>query len=194
MNNIIALVKRLQISRFLIIFLAGVLLLINTACTQPSSATSATSPTTSNVSNKDTNPGYNKNYQTPSGYDEDNNVVLKEVKESYKTVPREGGMNEHQDVDRRQNLSSAEKKSQKLVNQAKDNLEDANRNSQKVVKNIQDKATPSNIKDQLEDLSDNIGKSSKDIKEGTKRGFENLKTNLKTASEQAADKADLTIP
>jgi ElaB/YqjD/DUF883 family membrane-anchored ribosome-binding protein len=185
MNTMITLVKRLQLARIVVVFLAGILLLVSVACSQPPSVK------TSN------NPGYNSDYQNPSGNDTDNNVVLKEVKESYKTVSPQGGMNGYRDTDRRQNTSASDTKAQELINRSKGNLSKGVRNPKEAVENVRNDASLDKIKDSFEDLSKNVNNSVNDstrqIKQGTERGLENLKTNLKSTTDQVSDSVKQVI-
>ncbi|ELR98240.1 DUF6658 family protein [Gloeocapsa sp. PCC 73106] len=168
MNTIIASVKRLRLARIVLAFLAGFFLLFNTACSRPPSADLS----------KTTDP----NYQTNSVYDQKDNVVLKEVKESYKTVAPEGGMNQHRDVDRRRDTAASDIKAQRLVNRTEGNVDNKDVwNPKQAVENLQDNLSADKVKNKLGDVSDNVAETSHDIKKGAERGFENLKTNLKGA-------------
>jgi hypothetical protein len=173
MDIMITFVKRLQLSRLLVMFLAGIILLVSTACSQsPSDELSKT--------------------ETP-GYVNKDNVVLKAVKDSYKTVPSEGGMNNHRDVDRRQNTKFTDAKAQNLINRANNHLQNGTRNPVEAVENLKSDAPINKIKDKFEDVSKNILDSTHEAKEGANRGFENLKTNIKSTSDSVADKVEQVI-
>lgn len=165
MGIMITFVKRLQLSRLLIIFLAGIILLISTACSQSSSDKLSKT-------------------ETPSKYVNKDNIVLKAVKDSYKTVPSEGGINNHRDVDRRQNTKLTDAKAQNLINQANNHLQKSTRNPVEAVDKLKSDAPIDKIKGKFEDISKNILDSTQEAKEGANRGFENLKTNFQSTSDK----------
>lgn len=168
----ISFVKSLHLSRILIVFFAGIMLLINTACSQPSS---------DQISSE-------QMYKTnKTGYDTKNNVVLKAVKDSYQTVPPEGGMNNHRDTDRRQNIKATEAKGKELVDQAKSHLQASSLNTKEAAENLTNNDSMNKVKDKFEDFSKNVTDSTEEIKKGANKNFENLKTNLQSASDKVSD-------
>ncbi len=183
MNTIITFVKRLRLARIVVIFLAGIVLLVNTACSQPSSAKTS----------KMNNPGYNQETQNPSGYETEDNVVLKGLKESYKTVPPEGGMNQHRDVDRRKDNTASDARSQDLVNRAEDHLQKSVRNPKEAADNLRNDVSVDKIKNKFGDLSKNVNDSTRQIKEGTEKGLDDLKTNLKSTVDQVSDNVQRAV-
>lgn len=95
MNNIIAVLKRLQLKRILVVFLSGMLLLVSVACSQPSAQAKSSS------TSGDTEP------------------ILKNPKGT-----KEDDMNKFSDVDpRRETTSAAESKAKQLINQSEKNLQ-----------------------------------------------------------------------
>jgi|GEM_PF-2307059 len=118
MNTIITFVQKLRLARIVVIFLAGIVLLVSTACSSPLIA-------------KTPNP-IDENTQSSSMYDRNENVD-KLIKESYKTEAPQGGMNNHQDVDPRQNTSESQAKAKQLIKQAQKNVQQGTRNTNETV-------------------------------------------------------------
>jgi len=174
MNTINAIVKRLRLSSVLFIFLAGIVLLVNTACSQ------VPTDKVSEVKNPES---------SSSGYDKDDNVVLKAVKESYKIAPPEGGMNNHRDTDRRLKSTVSDAKAQDLINGAKDNLKESTRNPKEAVENLKNDAPISKIKNKFQDFSKNVTDSTDEVKKGAGKGFDNLKNNLKSTGDRVSENA-----
>ncbi len=171
MNTIITFVKSLRLARILVIFLAGMVLLFSTACSNLPKAVS-------DLTNGET--------QTPSIYKQNENVSNM-MKESYKTVPPQGGMNQHQDVDRRQNTSAAQAKAKGLVDNAQKNVKQGVRDSNKVIDDVKDNLSADKVKDTFENIKDNVSQSAQDFKQGTQRGLKNIKNNLDSTVDQVSD-------
>jgi hypothetical protein len=135
-------IKRWQLTRGLVVFLAGILLFVGTACSQFSSDNASQSP-----SSRESSP-----YRI-----QDNTAT--HLEESYSTQPRQGGMNEHLDIDARRDLSSPAAKSDRLIEQSQRNLQRRASNPKQAVDNLQETGSVEKVGEKLEDVSENIGQS-----------------------------------
>ncbi len=163
MNKIISAYKRLGLARILSVFLAGVFLLITTACGDSSSLNAS-----------------------PGNTDK----VIPNQTELYDTIqPREGGMNQYSDTDPRQNTSGVKAKSKAAMDKAKSNL-NRSENPQEFAESFK-KGEP--IGERVENFGEDVGSSVKDfssnVSEGAKKNFENLQENIKSAPESLSEKA-----
>lgn len=169
MNNTFAFLKRLHLARILVVFLAGIFLLVSTACTKTPSVTASRT--------------LNNPVEETSTYDIQE-PVQRHLDESYSTQN-----SPYPDSDVRENLSNAKAKSDRLINQAEKNLQNRASNPKEAFENLQ-KTGPSELKkigDKLGNIPDNVGKTAQDLKEGTERGSKNLKENIKSAADNISD-------
>ncbi|MGB3695707.1 MAG: DUF6658 family protein [Spirulinaceae cyanobacterium] len=163
MNKIISAYKRLGLARILSVFLAGVFLLITTACGDSSSVNASQGST---------------------------NKAIPNQTELYETIqPREGGMNQYSDTDPRQNTSGMKAKAKATKDQAKTNL-NRSENPEEFAESFKN-GEP--IGERVENLGEDIGSSVKEfssnVSEGAKKNFENLQENIKSAPESLSEKA-----
>jgi gas vesicle protein len=181
MNKTIAFVKRLRLARVVIVFLAGIVLFVSTACSNQPSASSKVSSTDLNKAD------------TSSPYRLDKNQD-QHLKESYSTKPRQGGMNLHTDTDARRDLSGTEATANKLINRAESNLQRRATNPKEAVDNLKDTASANKVGNNFDNATDRVGQSLKEMKEGAQRGAGNVKENTKNAADDIADQAQKTVP
>jgi len=182
MNKTIAFVKRLRLTQVVVVFLAGIVLFVSTACSNQPKVDA------SKVSSTDLN-----RPDTSSPYRLDKNQE-KHLKESYSTKPRQGGMNLHTDTDARRDLSATEAEADKLVNRAERNLQRRATNPKEAVDNLRDTASANKVSNNLDDATDRVGQSLKEMKQGAQRGARNLKENTENAADDIADQAQKTVP
>lgn len=168
MNSIVNFVKRLNLSRILVIFLAGILLFVSTACNQSPSVK------TSKVD------GDNTPYRIQEN-------TSSQLKETYSTEPEQGGMNEHLDVDPRRDITSPAAQADKLINQAERNIQQRRAaNPKEAIDNLRETASSSKVGNKLENASDRVGQSLQEMKEGAQRGARNLKENADSATDDVS--------
>jgi hypothetical protein len=166
MNSIVNFFKGFKLSRILVVFLAGVLVFVSTACNQ--------SPDVKTSKNDDT--PYRIQDNTAS-----------QLKETYSTEPEQGGMNQHLDVDPRRDLTSPAAKADKLINQAERNVQQRRAaNPKEAVDNLRETASTSKVGDKLENASDRVGQSLKEMGQGAQRGARNLKENVESATDDVS--------
>lgn len=182
MNKTIASLKHLRLTQVVVVFLAGILLFVSTACSnRPTVDTSKVSST--DLNRADTSSPYRL---------EKNQEQL--LKESYSTKPRQGGMNLHTDTDARRDLSATEAQADKLINRAERNLQRRATNPKEAVDNLRETASANKVGNNLDNASDRVGQSLKEMKEGAQRGARNLKENTETAADNISDQAQKTVP
>ncbi|MFB2897116.1 DUF6658 family protein [Aerosakkonemataceae cyanobacterium BLCC-F50] len=152
MKQIISFLNPTRLFRVLTVFLAGVLVIVTTAC----------SDGPANALDKNGRP------EVPS------NAV---------SSPYRGGMNGYSDVDPRANTSGLNSKANDLVNKAEGNIQKGADSFEKYADNYTS-GTPLN--ERVENLTKDIGESTKntakDVTKGTQRGVENLKGNTQNAA------------
>jgi gas vesicle protein len=157
MNKVFSSLKRVQIVRALVIFLAGVSMLLSTAC--------SSTPNTPKVSGEGSYTG---------------GVPQMEI---YKRVqPNEGGMNEYSDIDPRANTSRAEAKAKGLVDNAERNVrrgfEDPREAPDKLGNVIQKGSR---------NLSEQAQQTAEEVQQSAKEGTRNLRRNVREAREGASE-------
>lgn len=168
MNNTIAFLKRLRLARIVVVFLAGIFLLVSTACSNTPSATA--SRPTSNFADRD------------SAYDIQE-PLQQHLDESYSLQN-----SPYPDSDKRENLSNAKAKSDRLINQAQKNVQKQVDNPKEAFENMQ-RTGPRELKkvgDKFNEISDSVGETVEDLKEGTERGSRNLKENIKSPADNVS--------
>ncbi|NJK48439.1 hypothetical protein HC931_09810 [Candidatus Gracilibacteria bacterium] len=168
MNSSVNFFKSLKLSRILVIFFAGILLFVSTACNQ--------SPSVSKADGVDDNTPYRIQENTAS-----------QLRETYSTEPEQGGMNEHLDVDPRRDLTSPAAQADKLINQAERNIQQRRAsNPKEAVDNLRETASASKVGNTLENATERVGQSLKEMKEGAQRGAQNLKENVESATDDVS--------
>lgn len=192
-------IKRFSLSRIIIAFLAGMILLVNTACSKAPSASTNTGTGTfsSGVADEVTEPSNNsanKPYSaqpTKHASDKSGNYPLEKIqaehmKESYSTtdaVP--GSMNNFKDTE--PGVDKAGDKASYLVEKAKKNLDRRASSPPEAVENLKETGSLNKVGDKLNQYSDSLSNTTEGVKEGAKRGFQNLKENVKSAADDVSN-------
>lgn len=99
--------------------------------------------------------------------------------------PATGGMNQHND-DFRYDEGATQGKADRMIRQADRNL-DKTKTPKDAVDNLKNANPGNNIRKNTEAAQNTLGKVKDDVSEGTKRGTENLKANIKQAQENIKD-------
>ncbi|MBD2184923.1 DUF6658 family protein [Aerosakkonema funiforme] len=163
MNKVVSFIKQFNFLRVLTVFFAGVILFVSTACGSPSVQAKAL----------DRNP-------------------RPEIPEGAVTNTYKGGMNDFSDVDPRFDESKANKKADRLVNNAEHNIEYRADSPEQYGRNYRS-GTP--LGERVQNIGENIGESAtntaKDVAKGTRRGIENIKDNSQDAAKDVSRSADI---
>ena len=163
MNTVISAYKRLGLARILSVFLAGIFLLITTACGDSSSL---------NASQGNTD------------------KVIPNQTELYETIqPREGGMNQFNDTDPRQTTSSKKVKAKATKDQVRSNLNRSQTPGEFAGSFKKGEPIGERVENFGEDVSSSVKDFSSNVSEGAKKNFENLQENIKSAPESLSEKA-----
>lgn len=167
MNKLIQFVKSTQLKQIIVVFLAGVVLLISTACS------GSNTPTASYDANqRSETPARARNYN----YD-DATQTNKATK--IQSQPEKGGMNLYNDDPRIDN-PRVQSKTQELLQNANKSGKRAN--------------SPDNPGEFLEEQAESVGQSidrvRKNVSQGTEQGTRNLKSNLGQASRDVRGAAE----
>jgi hypothetical protein len=189
-------VKRFPLARIVVVFLAGVILLVSTACSKAPTASNYPARTTDNVAdsaNHSGNSSANRPYSaqpTDRATDRSGTYPLEKIqaehmKESYSTtdaVP--GTMNNFKD--REPGVDRAGAKADYLVEQAKKNLDKRASNPKEAVDNFRANGSFNKIGDNLNEFTDTVSRNAQDAKEGAVKGFNNLQENVKSAADDVS--------
>lgn len=158
MSKLIESIKSLKISQVIIVFLAGFILLVNTACSSPNSKVGSTKVSSQEAAKYD-------------AYDA--------------TQPKQGGMNGYNDDSRLDN-PAVQAKGKKLVDQAskKEPIDSARDYANEVGKGL-DKL-PETISRQAEDkynlAKENLDKASNVVKRTANEGYQRLEEQIEDGS------------
>lgn len=188
-----------RLARVLIVFLAGTILMVNTACSQTPSAntySSRGSDDTAGVSSdaQSANSSSTKPYSaqpTPHASDKSGTYPLekiqsKHMKESYSTTEaKPGSMNVFKDSE--PGVDRAGSKADYLVNQAKENLQKRAANPKEAVDNLRETASAQKVGEKLGQFPESAKNTAQGAAEGAKRGFKNLQENAKSAADDVSD-------
>lgn len=190
MSKIFAWVKKIKLSQIVMTFLAGVLLIVSTAC---------------NGSVQATTPGAGTRQEVPSGTQPNGNVTS--GKNPRPEVPKEattnrfekGTMNEFSDLDpRAKNVEQAANKAEALKQNAERNVIDQTGNVGENTKRILDKKGENaedfgkNVQRNAESAKDKLQGTAEDLKRGTQKGTENVKDNTYDATKGLSRGAERT--
>lgn len=160
LKNFLTSVKWNQV---LVVFLAGFLLLVSTACSRPDS------PRASGESS----------YQDHRAQRTDFDASAPE---------RVGGMNQYRDTTR--DTSAADAKARQLIQNARANENKVNK-PQDFVQNFQEgRPLGDRVRNVAEDVSETAANAAEDFKQGTQRGIRNLRENTQDAADTASRTAD----
>jgi hypothetical protein len=167
MNKVMSFVKQYRLGQLVVVFFAGIVLLLSTACT-PRTDMQAKIPAPNS-----------------SGTGGTYNERVGQQTELYDPIQeRKGGMNEYSDVDPRVNKKGVNAKATGLVKNAEDNV-DRVQNPKEFAEDYR-QGTPvgertRNIVDRVTDATQN---TAEDVAKGTQRGVENLKDNARTTGRE----------
>lgn len=181
MSKIASWVKKIKLSQIVMTFLAGVLLLVSTACnsgsvqaTTPGSGTRQEVPSGSQVDGK-IKPGENPRPEVPE--------------EATTNRFEKGTMNEFSDLDpRAKNVDNISNKAEALKQNAERNVIDQTGNVGENTKRILDKKGENaeefnrNVQRNTESAKDKLQGTAEDLKRGTQKGTENIKDNAYDAT------------
>lgn len=187
--------KHFSLARIIIVFLAGMILLVNTACSKTPSASTGTF--SSGVADKVTEPSNNsavKPYSaqpTKRAADKSGTYPLEKIqaehmKESYSTTDKvPGSMNNFKDTE--PGVDQAGDKASYLVEKAKQNLDRRAGSPPEAIENLKETGSLNKVGDKLNQFSDSLNNTTEGAKEGAKRGFRNLKGNVKSAADDVSN-------
>lgn len=195
MNKFITALKRIRLSQFLIAFLAGVLLLVNTACSNQGG---------------DTGVQARSRQEAPAGklIDSGKDNPRPEVPDDAVTNTfKPGTMNEFSDVDpRAKGVDAAANKAAALKENAERNVIDQTGDLGENTKRILDKKGENveqagkNVKQSTENATNKAAGATEDFVKGTKQAAEDVKDstlnttrNLTRSANQAAEDAKQTV-
>ncbi|MEG4342215.1 hypothetical protein QUB70_02840 [Microcoleus sp. A003_D6] len=169
MNRLTAFLKKIRAVQILTVFLAGILVLVSTACSRPDVTAGKTDVVAGRTSDK----------------------IREEVPSGAVTSEYKGGMNNYSDVDpRNQKVTSAEAKAQLLKEQAQHRIDTKSSNNVgENVRRVADDAT-----DKLDQVGEKLNENARtaqrkadDFGDKTKKGFANLKENTREGLKGAKD-------
>jgi hypothetical protein len=167
MNKLVAWLKSIRIDRILTVFLAGLLLIVSTACSGGASAKTADETRGKTAAE-----------------------IRQEVPESAVTNEYKGGMNDYSDVDPRQNISGAQTKAKGLVDNATKNIEEKSIDSPgQYVENYRS-GTP--LGERVKRIGENVGKAAENVTEDISKGTQENAQNAQKAAKGAKQAADET--
>ncbi len=153
MNKIMTWFKRIRLDRIVTVFLAGVLLLVSTAC-----GGSKVLAKTADQARQE--------------------VPSKAVTNTYK-----GGMNDYEDVDPRRDTSEAKAKAKDLIQNAQRNINEKGIDSPEEYAENYRSGTPlgERVRRLGEDIGNSAENVAEGVSKGTQRGIENIKENAQQA-------------
>ncbi len=190
MSKIASWIKKIKLNQIVMTFLAGVLLIVSTAC---NGSVQATTP------GADTRPEVPSGTQ-PSGKVTPGNNPRPEVPGEATTNRFEKGtMNEFSDLDpRAKNVEQAANKAEALKQNAERNVIDQTGNLGENTKRILDKKGENaedfgkNVQRNAESAKDKLQGTAEDLKRGTQKGTENIKDNTYDATKGVSRAAERT--
>ena len=162
MNRLIAAIKKIRVRQIFTAFMAGILMLVSTACNSPDVLAKTA------------------------------DQVREEVPSEAVTSKFKGGMNGYKDTDPRdnKNVSAAEANAQSLKDSAERRINtkssnDVSENLRRVGDAGADKLNE--LGQKLDENKDALGRKAKEFADNTKQGFENIKDNARGGVEDATD-------
>jgi hypothetical protein len=167
MNKAIGFLKRLRLTQILMVFLAGIVLFVSTACSQ-SPSTNASN--TTDAPSKDGSP-----------YRVEKNVG-KHLQETYPTDSNPGAI-KSQDLNKRADASAAIRANETTA-----------RSDKKLPRYVENPGKAVKITAEgTKEAAGGVGESLNEMKEGAERGAANLKENIKSAAEDISESANSTV-
>ncbi|MEG3898545.1 MULTISPECIES: DUF6658 family protein [unclassified Microcoleus] len=176
MNRLTAFLKKIRAVQILTVFLAGILVLVSTACSRPDVTAGKTDVTAGKT-------------DVVAGRTSDK--IREEVPSGAVTSEYKGGMNNYSDVDpRNQKVTSAEAKAQLLKEQAQHRID--TKSSSNVGENV--RRVGDDASDKLDQVGEKLNENARtaqrkadDFGDKTKKGFANLKENTREGLKGAKD-------
>lgn len=193
-------VKRFSLARIIIVFLASMILLVNTACSKSPTASTDSSGTgtfSSGVADDVTGSSNNsstKPYSAPgpkheadkSGTYPLEKIQAEHMKESYsKTDEVPGSMNNF--IDTEPGVDKAGSKASYLVEQSKKNLDKRAGSPPEAIENLKETGSLEKVGDKLNQYTESLSNTTEGVKKGATKGFKNLKENVKSAADEVSD-------
>lgn len=180
MKKIISFFTGLRFRQIMGAFLAGVLLLVTTACNNARPTVGST-PDQSQAMNK-----------SGSRVGAAAEKTRPEVPGGAVTNEYQGGMNEFSDVDPRRDTSRAETKAKGLKDTVERNISNKSVDSlDQYAENYREGTSlGARVKNIAEDVAGSTGEVTKDVAKGTAKGAENVKANTQEAGQKVANQAD----
>ena len=169
MNRLTAFLKKIRAVQILTVFLAGILVLVSTACSRPDVTAGKTGVMTGKTADQ----------------------IREEVPSGAVTSEYKGGMNQYSDVDpRNQKVTTIEAKAQLLKEQAQQRIDTKSRsnvgeNVRRVADDVPDKLDQ--IGEKVKDDARTAQRKADDFGDKTKKGFANLKENTREGLKGAKD-------
>jgi len=168
MKRLTAFVKKIRAVQILTVFLAGILVLVSTACSRPDVTAGKTDVTVEKTDVMAAKTADQIREEVPSG------AVTSEYK---------GGMNDYSDVDpRNQKVTAAEAKAQLLKEQAQHRIDTKSSNNVgENVRRVGDDAPDklNQVGEKVKDDARTAQSKAEDFGDKTKQGFANLKENTR---------------
>jgi hypothetical protein len=166
MNKVVSWLKSIRLDRIITICMAGLLMLVSTACSGNASAkTPDLAPTADQI-----------RQEVPSGA----------VTNRY-----EGGMNEYSDVDPRKDTSEAKAKAKGLIDNAQRNINEKSIDSpEQYVENYR---TGAPLGERVKRIGENIGKAAGDVGEQASQGTRENLENAKAAGRDTAENTQQAV-
>lgn len=193
-------IKRFSLARILIVFLAGLVLMVNTACNQTPSGniTSSSKVSDEQMVDDSTSPNASSTRPytaQPTQKDASNSsatyplkkIQAKQMKEAYSQTDelKPDTMNNFKDT-----VPGEEKTADKanyLVEQAKKNLDKRAATPPQAVENLKETASGNKVADKVNQYGESLKNTASGAAEGAAKGFENLKQNVKSAADDVSD-------
>jgi len=171
MNKAISFLKRIRLAQVLVIFLTGVLLVFNTACS--GAADAGITPTDRGVAGTD-RPGVSGEGRTNG-----RNGYQSKIYDSVQ--PKEGGMNQYGDVDPRVQPAGTSAKAKALVDNAKRNVNDQTNDLGTSAKRILDKGA-----ENVRDLGDQLKSGGRELRQQTRNNVDTARDNVRDTAKHAS--------
>ena len=177
MKRLTAFLKKIRAVQILTVFLAGILVLVSTACSRPD----VTAGQTDVIVGKGGDPRVGKTADQ----------VREEVPSGAVTSEFKGGMNDYSDVDpRNEKLTTQEAKAQLLKEQAQHRIDTKSSNNvgenvRRVADDAPDKLTK--VGEKVKDDARTAQSKAENFGDKTKQGFSNLKENTREGLKGAKD-------
>ena len=190
MNKLISFFKRIRLSQILTVFLAGILLLVSTACGGGGQLQAGTSDKLG--SSRQEVPSGLQDQKTRAGDNPRPEVPEEAAGSSF----RKGGMNEYSDVDPRTDVAPANTKAKALIDKTERNVidqtDDVGTNTRRILDKKGENAEHfgQNVKETTESSANSFQKSANDFIKGTQKGTENIKQNTEDFAKNPSKTAD----